>query len=129
MGRRRRRKRNNACTTTISQSTSKPCPHDTVKQVITKTVIKEVIEIPSSNECQQQPKVEALRQSRVPRSQSYRAATRKTIYINFTESDRSSYSYWNQAYSSLEKRNSYYEDRQSILLDVPKMKKNSIISI
>ena len=100
---RRRRKRNNACTTTISQSTSKPCPNEDVKQVMIKTVIKEVIEIPSLEEGQQQPKVEILRQSRVPRSQSYRAATRQTIYINFTESDRSSYSYWNQAYSSIEK--------------------------
>ena len=126
---RRRKKRNNACTATISKSTSKPCPHDNVRQVITKTVIKEIIEIPSSKEFQQRPKVEIFRQSRVPRSQSYRAATRKTIYINFTESERSSYSYWNQAYSSLEKRNSHYEDRQSIWLDVPKTKKNSIISI
>ena len=129
---RRRRKRNNRFKkefTSISQSTSKPCRHDNVKQVITKTVIKEIIEIPSSKEFQQRPKVEIFRQSRVPRSQSYRAATRKTIYINFTESERSSYSYWNQAYSSLEKRNSHYEDRKSIWLDVPKTKKNSIISI
>lgn len=130
MDRKRRcMKRKNALTTTISQSTSKPCPPDNFRQVITKTVIKEVIEIPSSKECQERPKVEILRQSRVPRSQSYRAATRKTIYINFTESDSSSYSYWNQAYSSLEKRNSHYEDRQYIWLDVPKTKKNSIISI
>ena len=50
-----------------------------------------------------------LRPKTTLRSKSYNNALRKSIYINCLN-DEARYSFWNQAYSSLEKRNTCIEN-------------------
>ena len=92
-------------------------------------MVVQVEENQSSNNWVEQPKLEKPKQTKVPRSKSYNAALRRTIFINFTESNESSYSFWNHAYSSLDKRNTLYEDRQDISLDIRNAKTKSLISL
>ena len=86
-------------------------------------------EISLSNERIERPKISILRNSKMSRSKSYQVALRQTIYINFTDGDISSYSFWNQAYSNVEKRNSCYEDIKTVSFYDTLAKKKSIISL
>ena len=91
---------------------------------------KETKKMSLSNERNESPKIgQVLKEPKMSRSKSYQVALRQTIYINFTDSDISSYSFWNQAYSNLEKRNSCYDDMQTVFFDDALAKKKSIISL
>ena len=91
---------------------------------------KETKKMSLSNECNESLKIgQILKEPKMSRSKSYQVALRQTIYINFTDSDISSYSFWNQAYSNLEKRNSCYDDMQTVFFDDTLAKKKSIISL
>ena len=117
-------------TTTDIVSKSQEIPQSVkIEKDLPNVIVEEIKQTISSNNCIEPPKLEIHRETKVPRSRSYHYALRKTIYINFTENSQSSYSFWNHAYCSLEKRNTYFEDRENILLDIREAKNKSLISL
>ena len=117
-------------TTTDMVSKSQDIPPSLkIEKDLPNVIVEEIKQTISSNNCIQPPKMKIVRETKVSRSRSYHYALRKTIYINFTENGQSSYSFWNHAYSSIEKRNTYFEDRQNILLDIREAKNRSLISL
>ena len=117
-------------TTTDIVSKSQEIPQSVkIEKDLPNVIVEETKQTISSNNCIEPPKLEIHRETKVPRSRSYHYALRKTIYINFTENSQSSYSFWNHAYCSLEKRNTYFEDRENILLDIRDAKNKSLISL
>ena len=117
-------------TTTDMVSKSQEIPPSVkIEKDLPNVIVEEIKQTVSSNNCIEAPKIEILRETKVSRSRSYHYALRKTIYINFTANGQSSYSFWNHAYCSVEKRNTYFEDRQNILLDIREAKNRSLISL
>ena len=62
------------------------------------------------------------------RPKSYHLALRESLFINF-EMNTGSYSYWNYKHSDVEKRNTYIEENNLVLLDSELIDQRSVNSI
>ena len=68
-----------------------------------------------------------LQRNKKLRPKSYYIALRESLYIDFATAG--SYSYWNHQYSNYEKRNTYVEENNLVVLESEKMDSRSVNSV
>ena len=67
------------------------------------------------------------RRNKKLRPKSYYIALRESMYIDFETAG--SYSYWNHQYSNFERRNTYVEENNLVVLESEKMESRSVNSV
>ena len=73
-----------------------------------------------------QPTTE-LRRNKKLRPKSYYIALRESMYIDFETAG--SFSYWNHQYTNFEKRHTYVEENNLVVLESEKMESRSVNSV